>query len=50
MPTPLRKFPGQPDAGILAHFPLIYLPGLLVPLAYSLHIFSIRQWAAARRR
>jgi len=49
MPTPLRRFPGQPDAGVLAHFPLIYLPGFLVPLAYSLHIFSIRQWVAGRR-
>jgi len=50
MPTPLRIFPGQADASLVAHFPLIYLPGVLVPLAYSLHIFSIRQWVLGRRR
>ncbi|MBS1604225.1 MAG: hypothetical protein JST42_16280 [Bacteroidetes bacterium] len=49
MPTPLRKFHGLPDASLVAHFPLIYLPGVLVPLAYTLHIFSIRQWFAGRR-
>lgn len=49
MPTPLRRFHGQPDASLVAHFPLIYLPGVLVPLAYSLHIFSIRQWVVGRR-
>jgi len=49
MPTPLQKFHSLPDASLVAHFPLIYLPGVLVPLAYSLHIFSIRQWLVRRR-
>ena len=49
MPTPLRRFHGLPDASLVAHFPLIYLPGVLVPLAYTLHIFSIRQWVVGRR-
>ena len=44
MPTPLRVFHNLPDASLLTHFPGIYLPGLLVPLAYTLHIFSLRQW------
>jgi hypothetical protein len=44
MPTPLRIFHGQPDSSLLTTFPFIYLPGLLVPLAYTLHILSIRQW------
>lgn len=44
LPTPLRVFHNQPDSALLTRFPLIYLPGLLVPLAYTLHIFSLRQW------
>jgi len=44
MPTPLQAFHGQPDASLLTRFPGIFLPGLLVPLAYTLHIFSLRQW------
>ena len=44
MPTPLQAFDSQPDASLLTRFPGIFLPGLLVPLAYTLHIFSLRQW------
>ncbi|HEY4108061.1 hypothetical protein [Puia sp.] len=45
MPTPLRAFHNSPDSSMLTRFPLIYLPGVLVPLAYTLHILSLRQWA-----
>ena len=48
MPTPLRFFHNQPDSSLLTKFPFIYLPGLLVPLAYTLHIFSLRQWGIYR--
>jgi hypothetical protein len=48
LPTPLRAFHNQPDSSLLTRFPLIYLPGLLVPLAYTLHIFSLRQWSMYR--
>lgn len=44
MPNALRVFHNQPDSSLLTRFPFIYLPGLLVPLAYTLHILSIRQW------
>lgn len=44
MPTPLRAFHNDPANTLLAYFPFIYLPGMLVPLAYTLHIFSLRQW------
>jgi len=44
MPTPLRVFHNEPANTLLAYFPYIYLPGVLVPLAYTLHIFSFRQW------
>lgn len=48
MPSPLRVFHRQPDASLLTTFPFIYLPGLLVPLAYTLHILSLRQWKMYR--
>jgi hypothetical protein len=44
LPTPLRVFHNEPDSSLVTRFPLIYLPGLLVPLAYTLHILSLRQW------
>jgi len=43
MPTALRVFHNQPDSSLLTTFPFIYLPGLLVPFAYTLHILSLRQ-------
>jgi hypothetical protein len=43
MPTPLRYFMNEPSNTIVGQFPYILLPGVLVPLAYSLHIFSLRQ-------
>ena len=49
MPTPLRAFHNQPDSSLLTTFPFIYLPGVLVPLAYTLHIFSLRQLGMFRR-
>jgi hypothetical protein len=49
MPTPLRVFHNQPDSSLLTRFPFIYLPGLLVPLAYTLHILSLAQWGMSRR-
>jgi hypothetical protein len=43
MPTPLRYFMNEPSNTLVAQFPFILLPGVLVPVAYSLHIFSLRQ-------
>ena len=49
MPTPFRVFHNEPANTLVVQFPFIFLPGVLVPLAYTLHIFSLRQWAMARR-
>lgn len=49
LPTPLRVFHNQPDSSLVTTFPFIYLPGVLVPLAYTLHIFSLKQWIMVRR-
>ena len=43
MPTPLRYFMNEPSNTLVAQFPFILLPGILVPIAYSFHIFSLRQ-------
>jgi hypothetical protein len=43
MPGPIRYFMNEPSNTLVAQFPFILLPGVLVPIAYSLHIFSLRQ-------
>lgn len=43
LPTPLRVFMNEPANTIVATFPFVWLPGLLVPLAYGLHFLSLRQ-------
>jgi hypothetical protein len=48
MPTPLRVFHNEPANTLITQFPFIYLPGMLVPLAFSLHIISLRQLGLQR--
>lgn len=43
MPTSVRYFMNDPSAALVAQFPFILLPSVLVPIAYSFHIFSLRQ-------
>ena len=43
MPTPIRYFMNEPSNILVAQFPFILLPGMLVPIAYTMHIFSLRQ-------
>lgn len=43
MPGPLRVFQNEPANTIVAEFPFILLPGMLVPLAYGLSFLSLRQ-------
>lgn len=43
MPTDLRIFNNEPANTIVAEFPFILLPGMLVPLAYGLSLLSLRQ-------
>lgn len=42
-PSPWRIFMNEPANTIVAYFPVSWLPGFLVPLAYTLHFFSLRQ-------
>lgn len=43
MPMSFRYFMNEPANVIVGTFPFIYLPAVLVVLAYSFHIFSLRQ-------
>ncbi|MBX2840752.1 MAG: hypothetical protein KTR26_03215 [Flammeovirgaceae bacterium] len=43
VPLPFRYFMNKPSNVIVATFPVVWLPGLLVPLAYSMHLFSLKQ-------
>jgi hypothetical protein len=43
MPTSFRHFMNEPSNILVAQFPFILLPGVLVPIAYTVHIFSLRQ-------
>ena len=43
MPTPLQYFRNAPANTLIAYFPFILLPGVLVPMAFALHVFSLRQ-------
>jgi hypothetical protein len=50
MPAPFRYFMNEPSNTLVAQFPFILLPGVLVPVAYTLHIFSLRQLLTKKSR
>jgi hypothetical protein len=48
-PTPFRFFMNEPANAIVAYWPFIWLPGFVVPMAFLLHVFSLKQlWAGSR--
>ena len=49
MPTPIRYFMNEPANTLVAQFPFILLPGVLVPIAYTMNIFSLRQLLAKEK-
>jgi len=42
-PTPFRYFMNDPANRIVAQFPFVWLPGILVTVAYTMHFFSLKQ-------
>lgn len=42
-PTPFRYFMNEPANRIVAQFPFVWLPGILVTVAYSMHFLSLQQ-------
>jgi len=49
MPTNLRVFMNEPSNTIVAYFPVVLLPAVLVPVAYAMHLFSIKQILMKRK-
>lgn len=43
MPTPFRYFTEGPANTAVTTFPFVYLPAVLVVLAFTFHVFSLRQ-------
>lgn len=46
-PVPFRVFMNEPANTLVATFPFVWLPAFLVPIAYSMHFFSLRQLGKA---
>lgn len=42
-PSPMRLFMNEPANTLISSFPIVFLPLVLVPLAYYMHAFSIKQ-------
>jgi hypothetical protein len=45
-PSPFRLFMNEPANTIVARWPFIWLPGFVVPMAFLLHVFSLKQLLA----
>lgn len=50
LPSPMRVFMNEPANTIVGIFPYVWLPGLLVPLAYGLHFLSLKQLTSGHLR
>jgi hypothetical protein len=48
-PTPIRTFMNEPANTIVGHFPVSWLPAFLVPLAYTLHFYSLKKLFATNK-
>lgn len=42
-PLPIRYFMNEPSSKVVSTFPFVWLPTVLVVIAYSLHILSLKQ-------
>jgi hypothetical protein len=47
-PSPWQTFFEEPSNTVVTLFPISFLPGFLVPLAYTLHFFSLKQLLSSR--
>src|SRR4030095_2027306 len=43
LPGPMRQFFNEPSNTIVAYFPFVWIPGVIVPFAFLMHILSIKQ-------
>ncbi|MFN8144571.1 MAG: hypothetical protein U0073_09140 [Bacteroidia bacterium] len=42
-PLPFRVFTDGPPNSMIAYFPFVWLPSFVVPVAFAMHVFSIRK-------
>ena len=42
-PLPIRVFMNEPANTVVAYFPFVWLPGFVVPVAYTMHFLSIKK-------
>lgn len=42
-PSPFRQFMNEPANTVIAYFPLVWLPGFVVPFALAMHLFSLKK-------
>lgn len=42
-PSPFRQFFNEPSNTVVAYFPFVWIPALIVPFAYLMHVLSIKQ-------
>ncbi|HEB61736.1 MAG TPA: hypothetical protein ENI82_01160 [Bacteroidetes bacterium] len=43
VPSSFRVFMNEPANKMLGNFPFIWIPGFIVPFAFAMHVFSIKQ-------
>lgn len=49
-PGPFRVFMNEPANTFIAHLPFVWLPGFVVPVAYWMHILSLKQLLFASKK
>ena len=42
-PSPIRIFTNEPSSAMIGYIPFIWLPGFVVPFAFAMHFFSLKQ-------
>ncbi len=49
-PLPFRLFMREPANTVIAYFPFVWLPGFVVPVAYTMHFISIKKCLIEKRQ
>ena len=48
-PIPFRYFMNEPANTVIAYFPFVWLPGFVVPVAYTMHFLSLKKCFSERK-
>jgi len=48
-PSPVQVFTNEPANRMVAFVPFIWLPGFVVPFAFAMHLFSLKQLLSGRK-